>query len=300
MRIRTMLISQVLPAFMIVAMTASTQAQTNSTNGFAIDVQRQTDNSPKSRYRFVPSKKKQVVAPPSPRLERRSKDLDRSSPAHVIQQTSRVAALIPARDFPTSPETLNPTVDASAFHPAGFESPTVVDNFDSRGKTNGDPPVPGHRVYPPNHFQDSVPQPQAQYFQPQQVAQAPAPALYQDAYVPMNRNFFGVNSCECCDEWEGFIACGALKANPGHYGQPFIVGCDPCEPPCGRCSKCLIEKHRAKHPNSCGCNKCGNRSGDCTACGNESANSQTNDADCGCDACATTAKKGGLLGHWRK
>ena len=47
----------------------------------------------------------------------------------------------------------------------------------------------------------------------------------------------GFGSCYC-DEWEGFCRirnveyftkCSGLKANPGHYGLPWLAGCDACE-----------------------------------------------------------------------
>ena len=75
-----------------------------------------------------------------------------------------------------------------------------------------------------------------------------------------NRNFFGVDREECCDEWEGLCGCSGLKANPGHWGLPWLQGLYACEEGCcGRiCRKC---KH---HKNKCGCG-----TGSCgSSCGN--------------------------------
>lgn len=72
-----------------------------------------------------------------------------------------------------------------------------------------------------------------------------------------NHFFFGVDREKCCDEWEGLCGCGGLKSNQGHWGQPWIHGCDACEER-GCSGKHSHRRKRQKcRDDSCG-SACGN------------------------------------------
>lgn len=261
MRIRMTSITKVLPALLILAMTASSQAQTESQDGLSSNDDRQVRSS---RYRFVPTPSK-LATPPS----------------------HRVASLVPAKDLSTAPSRFYPTVDKTA-----FQTPVINEVYD---RPDFETPAPTSSLTASNDNQSSQAVATQPSNQPIYVAgMAPTQVIANDMYfapaqaqpyVPKHRNFFGVSECDCCDEWEGFIACGGLKANPGHYGQPFIVGCDPCEPPCGRCEKCLAKRKQSKQACDGGCDEC--ESG-CKAKHGHKARKENRKSDCGCDSCAST------------
>ena len=71
-------------------------------------------------------------------------------------------------------------------------------------------------------------------------------------------NFFGVDRKSCCDEWAGMCNCsGGLKANPGHWGNPYLRSKDNCDT-----AKRVFGNHRAKkaaRSQSCDCSSCNAR-----------------------------------------
>lgn len=255
MRFQLISITKIVPALLVLVMAASAPAQSNFQNGYAANAVRKTSNTSTSRYRFIPTQKQP------------------SKPAFGGQLGNglRVASSTPAKDLSTLPSRFNPEVDSAAFHaPTPFETPSAADRLDTSyhaiDRTGGMPNPAVSRVY----AGENTPQPEV--YPPSHTYKNAAELSYQTPNMPMNRNFFGIDKNCICDEWNGFVACGGLKANPGHCGQPFFVGCDPCEPPCGRCSKGLIEKHRSKH----------GKSGVCTGC-----RARRNSSTTGCDECAT-------------
>lgn len=286
------------PVLLVLAMAASASAQTSFPNGYSVNNDRQGNTARSSRFRLVPTPQKQSMNLAGQRADRRSPQLDRSNQFTQMQPASRAIASMPAQDRSTQPPNLNPTVDSSAFHSATFETQPASNPYHAPANAY---------INPADQFYGDGRALQTQPDQPQHMYQAPATLAYESTHVPMNRNFFGLTNEDCCcDEWNGFIPCGGLKAKPGHYGQPFIVGCDPCEPPCGRCSKCLVEHHRNKGGHCTKCNNgCGEGGCDSGSCDNGSQRRshgnhswgfkprETKNPDCGCAAC--TANKGGLL-----
>ncbi len=301
MRIRMTSLTQLLPALLVLVAVGSTQAQTNSQSGYMAGTGARSGNAPMSRYRLVPTAKKTVAMMSNQENDAAPLQFERTAHKPAIQKTTRVAAIIPAKDDSTSPVQLNPTVDASAFDAAAtYESSGTPANYGSYDRTHFNRSGIQGNVTEQEFTEADAPQ--YQDYQPQQFYQAPMEMAYDPSIVPMNRNFFGIDPKCCCDEWDGFIPCGGLKAYPGHYGQPFIVGCDPCEPPCGRCSKCLVEKHRNKRTNSNGCqNNDGESCNECTSGSKKSfgihGRGEKKKSDCGCASC--TAQKGGIL-TWLK
>ena len=74
-----------------------------------------------------------------------------------------------------------------------------------------------------------------------------------------NRNLFGVDRHQCCDEWANEGNCGGLKANPGHLGIPWLGSKDSCDitKSCG-CKRCAHKSRRTANriEAGCGCGKC--------------------------------------------
>jgi hypothetical protein len=95
------------------------------------------------------------------------------------------------------------------------------------------------------------------------------------------RFFFGVDPSTCCDEWDLFAGCGGLKANPGHWGRPWIRAADDVCMECRycRCKKNHRERKAYQRGESCGCEECGgigqepSISDDCSTCDSRRATS---------------------------
>ena len=104
MRFRMTPLTKVLPALLILAMAANAEAQTSPQSGFSANVERH-NNAPTSRYRFVPTTKKNAEA------------LADWQDVEPSPQIGRATCLVPAKDPSTSPLRLNPAVDSSAFKP---------------------------------------------------------------------------------------------------------------------------------------------------------------------------------------
>lgn len=86
----------------------------------------------------------------------------------------------------------------------------------------------------------------------------------------------GFGNCYC-DEWAGFcnnvrpnyfLGCGGIKATPGHWGLPWLTGCDPCEQTESTFFSRLI-RYQPRCGDGCGCrpNRTGCQSTDSAACG---------------------------------
>jgi hypothetical protein len=82
-----------------------------------------------------------------------------------------------------------------------------------------------------------------------------------DGVEVKNHFFFGIDRESCCDEWAGLCGCGGLKANPGHWGQPWIRGCDACEEKCCPGKHSHRRKHHRQKYRSCD-GSCGSACGD--------------------------------------
>ena len=84
----------------------------------------------------------------------------------------------------------------------------------------------------PNNSRSQVPAHFTSYANQPNTQPTFAPPAYAESYaeyVEPRRYFFGVDPDTCCDEWDGFVDCGGLKANPGHLGRKWLASKDACD-----------------------------------------------------------------------
>lgn len=289
--------SNLLTALLVFVCAACIQAQTGASGRSGIDAD-QTSQTRNSKYRFVPSTREAIANPQLAtqpietaveveEIERpQFEDVTYSGPLD-----SGATATIPSPDASTQP-----------FPPASFETQPSPQKL-----ANAIPLVA------------ELPTPQIQYPAPPQQASAQEPIMHDPtnqvffsnastaiapqsmAYLPQPRKayYLPINEADVCDEWDGFSACGGLKAYPGHWGIRCLTGCDPCEAkPCD-CHACR-SKHGCKGKkgkcadcdpcNQDGCDRCRRRKGVTATAKHSETGSAPN--DCGCAACAKSSSPG--------
>lgn len=214
----------------------------------------------------------------------------------------------PAHDRSTSPQ-LAPEVDQAAFATGNFAQVT----------TPSVRPVAMQQPYamPVNRRQD----PSFSYVTPNVQSNAMVPANFQptdfvngadlpngdrsfvDVYANQYRAYpttgrsriTEVDPASVCDRWSCFTNCGTgLKANPGHWGLPWLRSNEPCETTVGCDSGCK-KGCFAGRGNGCKERGCRSRQSDCGCSAASDCGCQTpvdNGCDCGECGAASSPKRG--------
>lgn len=197
------------------------------------------DFNPKSKARFASQEiveeivEADMVQPAiSPQDFPLPNEIVKPSPQNTVQipePTGTVIESIPP--MPVSDDELNEYYEGEA--PAKFDSASIDDIRMSQRSNSWDEK--------PNMMRDV-----GDHFSP-----GGEPFAYRG--IAGDANFFGVDRKSCCDEWAGICNCsGGLKANPGHWGNPYLRSKDNCDT-----AKRVFGNHRGrKNANSCECQSC--------------------------------------------
>jgi hypothetical protein len=289
--------TNLLSALIVLLCTACLQAQTDQVGRYDRGYNKTTE-APTSRYRFVDSSQKTSAQSSQTQKAAVTEKLEFETASGAGQQhyagplDAKSAFPMPRSDFSTRP--LQSGLRRSAVE---YQSQMPANSV----SFSENDPQSVQSDYDGNSRQTSAQEPLAPRVAeiiivdspPQVTDPAVAP---QTTYLgsPRKAYYLPINEADVCDEWKGFVACGGLKAYPGHWGIRCLTGCDPCEKkPCD-CHACRW-KHGCKKcehcdpcdPNADKCDRCRRRN-DGTGY-SQQVQSQQGGNDCGCAACAKAA-----------
>jgi hypothetical protein len=298
MRTNHLFLTNILSALIVLLCAACLQAQTDSLGRYD-GSSSQTNEAPTSRYRFVGSSQSTTDLPSQAQSAADAEKLKIETASGASQRRyggpldAKTTLPVPRSDISTRPLQAGlrgSVIEYQSQMPANSVKFAENDSRYARSPDDG------------NSRLASAQEPLAPRVAENVIVEYPVQAadpvvVPQTAYLntPRKAYYLPINEEDVCDEWDGFIACGGLKAYPGHWGIRCLTGCDPCEKkPCD-CHACR-SKHGCKKcdhcdpcdPNADKCDRCRRRNDGTYK--SQHAQSQQNSNDCGCASCAKTAK----------